>query len=50
MNAWMSPIDIAPDETCSPPITAMATKFRLPRNIIVGWMIPDTNCAPKLAR
>ena len=31
------------------PITAMATKFRLPRNIIAGWMMPDTNCAPKLA-
>ncbi len=49
MKAWMSPIVIAPADTCSPPITAMATKFRLPRNIIVGWMMPDTNCAPNPA-
>ena len=30
-------------------MTAMATKFRLPMNIIAGWMMPDTNWAPKLA-
>ena len=40
MNAWMSPIVIAPDDTRSPPMTAMATKFRLPRNIIAGWIDP----------
>ena len=49
MNAWMSPIVIAPDDTRSPPMTAMATKLRLPRNIIAGWMMPEMNCAPKLA-
>ena len=48
MNAWMSPIDIAPDETFSPPITAIATKFRLPRNIIAGWIVPARNWATKL--
>ena len=30
-------------------MTAMATKLRLPRNIIAGWMTPAMNCAPKLA-
>ena len=49
MNAWMSPIVSAPAETRSPPTTAMATKLRLPTNIIAGWMTPDANCAPKLA-
>ena len=38
-----------PTATRSPPTTAMATKFRLPRNIIAGWMMPEMNCAPKLA-
>ena len=49
MNAWTSPIDIAPEATRSPPTTAMMTKFRLPTNIISGWMIPEMNCARKLA-
>ena len=49
MNAWMSPIVIAPDDTRSPPMTAIATKLRLPMNIIAGWIAPDANCAPKLA-
>ena len=49
MKAWMSPMVIAPDDTRRPPITAMATKFRLPRNIIAGWIVPEMNCAPKLA-
>ncbi len=48
MNAWMSPMLIWPDETRSPPMTAMARKFRLPRNIMAGWMVPEMNCAPKL--
>ena len=39
MNAWMPPIVIARDATRSPPTTAMATKFRLPRNTIAGWII-----------
>ena len=39
----------APDVARSPPSTAMITKLRLPRNIIAGWITPDTNCAPKLA-
>ena len=25
------------------------TKFRLPKNIIAGWIVPEMNCAPKLA-
>ena len=49
MNAWTSPMVMAPEETRRPPITAMATKLRLPRNIIAGWMIPEMNWAPKLA-
>ena len=49
MKAWMSPIDIAPTTTRSPPMTAMATKLRLPRNIIAGWMTPEMNWAQKLA-
>ena len=49
MNAWMPPIVIAPDATRTPPMTAMATKFRLPRKIIAGWIVPEMNCAPKLA-
>ncbi len=48
MNAWMSPMLNCPAETRSPPITAMARKFRLPRNIIAGWIVPEMNCAPKL--
>ncbi len=48
MNAWMSPTFIVPDATRRPPITAMAMKLRLPRNIIAGWMVPEMNCAPKL--
>ena len=49
MNAWMSPMVIAPAATRSPPTTAMATKLRLPRNIIAGWIDPEMNWAPKLA-
>ena len=49
MKACTSPSDIAPDDTRSPPMTAMATKLRLPRNIIAGWMVPAMNCAQKLA-
>ena len=48
-NAWMSPIVIAPLATRMPPSTAMATKFRLPTNIVAGWITPEMNCAPKLA-
>ena len=50
MKAWTSPIDILPPVTCRPPTTAIATKLRLPRNIIAGWMVPARNCAQKLAR
>ena len=49
MKAWMSPMVMAPDETRRPPTTAMATKLRLPMNVIAGWISPDANCAPKLA-
>ena len=49
MNAWMSPMVIAPFATRSPPTTAIATKLRLPMNIIAGWITPEMNCAPKLA-
>ena len=49
MKACTSPIEIAPDDTRSPPMTAMATKLRLPRNIIAGWIVPAMNCAQKLA-
>ncbi len=49
MNACTSPMVIWPDATRSPPTTAMITKFRLPTNIMAGWMIPEMNWAPKLA-
>ena len=49
MNACTSPSDSAPDDTRSPPMTAMATKFRLLRNIIAGWIRPEMNWALKLA-
>ena len=49
MNACTSPRDMAPDATRNPPITAMATKLRLPKNIIAGWMVPAMNWAPNEA-
>ena len=49
MNAWMSPIVIAPAATRRPPTTAIATKCRLPMNIVAGCIRLDMNCAPKLA-
>ena len=38
MKACTSPMLIAPDATRRPPTTAMTTKFRLPMNIIAGWI------------
>ena len=45
MNAWTSPIAIARLVTSRPPMTATKTNPRLPTNIIVGMMMPLTNCA-----
>ena len=49
MNACTSPRLRRPDDTRSPPITAIATKLRLPRNIIAGWIVPERNWAPNPA-
>ena len=49
MKAWMSPMRDGARDTRSPPTTAMATKLRLPMNIMAGWMSPEMNWAPKLA-
>ena len=49
MKAWTSPRLSDPLATRRPPITAMATKLRLPRNIIAGWITPAMNWALKLA-
>jgi len=46
MNAWMSPIVIAPLATRSPPTTATITYCRFPMNIVRGCMRLDMNCAP----
>jgi hypothetical protein len=48
MNAWMSPTESCPEETRRPPMTAMARKLRLPRNIIAGCTHPEMNCAPNV--
>ncbi len=49
MKACTSPRLICPDATRSPPSTAMTTKLRFPSRNMSGWMMPDTNWAPKLA-
>ena len=46
MNAWMSPMLIAPLETWRPPTTATITYWMLPMNIVNGCMRLDMNCAP----
>ena len=48
MNAWMSPTFIVPVDTLMPPMTAMARKFRLPRNMVAGCTQPEMNWAEKL--
>ena len=39
----MPPMVIVPLATLTPPKTAMATKFRLPMNIVAGWITPEMN-------
>ena len=45
-NAWMSPIEIAPEATRSPPTTATSTYCTLLRNIVSGIIRLARNCAP----
>ena len=44
MKAWMSPIRTWPWIASQPPITATATKPRLPMIIIAGIIRPERNC------
>ena len=45
-NAWMSPIEIAPEDTRRPPTTATSTYCTLLRNIVSGIIRLARNCAP----
>ena len=50
MKACTSPSRSWPLATISPPSTAMPTNDRLPMNIMPGMIMPERNCALKLAR